>query len=164
MEVVIIIILVLISGLFSMAEIALVSSRKIKLEHAANKGDEKAKAALKLANHPDTFLSTVQIGITLIGIFIGIFAGETLKGPLVGYFNTISPLQPYSSFLAITLILIVATYISLVLGELVPKRIGLARPEAVAKGMARPMFLLSRLAYPFVARTCATDSMASTIA
>lgn len=151
MEVVIIIILVLISGLFSMAEIALVSSRKIKLEHAANKGDEKAKAALKLANHPDTFLSTVQIGITLIGIFIGIFAGETLKGPLVGYFNTIPSIQPYSSFLAIALILIVATYISLVLGELVPKRIGLARPESVAKGMARPMFLLSRIAYPFVA-------------
>ncbi|HEY0273644.1 MAG TPA: hemolysin family protein [Chitinophaga sp.] len=151
MEVVIIIILVLISGLFSMAEIALVSARRIKLEHAANKGDEKAKAALKLASHPDTFLSTVQIGITLIGIFIGLYAGEMLKAPLAAWINTQLPaLQPYSNALAIIVILVVATYISLVLGELAPKRIGLARPENVAKSMARPMTLLSRLAYPFV--------------
>lgn len=152
MEVVIIIILVLISGLFAMAEIALVSARKNKLEHAANKGDEKAKAALQLANNPDTFFSTVQIGITAVGVFIGLYSGETLKTPLATWLSTIFPrLQPYSNFLAITLILLGATYISLVLGELAPKRIGLARPEGVAKSMARPMTLLSRLAYPLVA-------------
>ncbi|PUZ30385.1 putative hemolysin [Chitinophaga costaii] len=159
MEVVIIIILVLISGLFSMAEIALVSARKLKLEHAANKGDEKAKAALKLANHPDTFLSTVQIGITLVGIFIGLYAGETLKAPLAAWINHHFPAaQPYSNFLAMTVILVVATYISLVLGELVPKRIGLARSENVAKSMARPMTLLSRLAFPFVALLTASTN------
>lgn len=152
MEVVIIIILVFISGLFAMAEIALVSARKNKLEHAANKGDEKAKAALQLANHPDTFFSTVQIGITAVGVFIGLYAGETLKTPLATWLSATFPhIQPYCNFLAITLILLGATYISLVLGELVPKRVGLARPEAVAKSMAKPMTLLSRLAYPLVA-------------
>lgn len=152
MEVVIIIILVLVSGLFAMAEIALVSARKNKLEHAANKGDEKAKAALQLANNPDNFFSTVQIGITAVGVFIGLYAGETLKTPLATWLSATFPLlQPYSNFLAITLILLGATYISLVLGELAPKRIGLARPEGVAKSMARPMTLLSRMAYPLVA-------------
>ena len=86
-EILIILGLILINGIFSMAEIALVSARKARLEGQANKGDEKAKAALKLANQPDVFLSTVQVGITLIGILTGIFSGENLKDPFVEFLN-----------------------------------------------------------------------------
>ncbi|WP_282456981.1 CNNM domain-containing protein [Chitinophaga sedimenti] len=91
MEVVIILVLILLNGIFSMSEIALVSARKARLENAANKGDEKAKAALKLANNPDTFLSTVQIGITLIGILTGLYSGENLKADIRGFIWKIFP-------------------------------------------------------------------------
>ncbi|HEY8958281.1 hemolysin family protein [Chitinophaga sp.] len=150
MEVVIILILILLNGLFSMSEIALVSARKIRLENQANKGDEKAKAALKLANNPDTFLSTVQIGITLIGILTGIYSGENIKTDVMAWLNTFPLIQPYSSVVATILIVVVITYFSMVLGELVPKRIGLARPEAIAKFMAKPMQVLSWLTFPFI--------------
>ena len=150
MEVVIILILILLNGLFSMSEIALVSARKIRLENQANKGDEKAKAALKLANNPDTFLSTVQIGITLIGILTGIYSGENIKTDVMAWLNTFPAIQPYSSVVATTIIVVAITYFSMVLGELVPKRIGLAKPEAIAKTMAKPMQILSWLTFPFI--------------
>lgn len=150
MEVVIILVLILLNGVFSMSEIAMVSARKARLEHAANKGDEKARAALKLANNPDTFLSTVQIGITLIGILTGIYSGEKLKTDIQGFFNTFATLQPYSGPIATSVLVIMITYLSLVLGELVPKRIGLARPEAIAKAMAKPMNFVSRVTFPFI--------------
>lgn len=150
MEVVIILILILLNGLFSMSEIALVSARKIRLENQANKGDEKAKAALKLANNPDTFLSTVQIGITLIGILTGIYSGENIKTDVMAWLNTFPAIQPYSSVVATTIIVVAITYFSMVLGELVPKRIGLAKPEAIAKNMAKPMQILSWLTFPFI--------------
>lgn len=150
MEVVIILILILLNGLFSMSEIALVSARKIRLENQANKGDEKAKAALKLANNPDTFLSTVQIGITLIGILTGIYSGENIKTDVMAWLNTFPAIQPYSSVVATVIIVVVITYFSMVLGELVPKRIGLAKPEAIAKFMAKPMQVLSWLTFPFI--------------
>jgi putative hemolysin len=150
MEVVIILILILLNGLFSMSEIALVSARKIRLENQANKGDEKAKAALKLANNPDTFLSTVQIGITLIGILTGIYSGENIKSDVMAWLNTYPAIQPYSSGVATTIIVVAITYFSMVLGELVPKRIGLAKPEAIAKNMAKPMQILSWLTFPFI--------------
>ncbi len=133
-----------------MAEIALVSSRKPRLEAQANKGDAKAKAALELANHPNIFLSTVQVGITLIGILTGIFSGEKLKKPLIDFFNRFEWAQDYSNGMATTIIVIVVTYFSLVIGELVPKRIGLAKPEAIAKNFAKPMEWLSRLTFPFI--------------
>ena len=133
-----------------MAEIALVSSRKPRLEAQANKGDAKAKAALELANHPNIFLSTVQVGITLIGILTGIFSGEKLKKPLIDFFNRFEWAQDYSNGMATTIIVIVVTYFSLVIGELVPKRIGLAKPEAIAKNFAKPMSWLSRLTFPFI--------------
>ncbi|HRE51535.1 MAG TPA: hemolysin family protein [Flavitalea sp.] len=142
--------LILLNGLFSMAEIALVSSRKARLEAQANKGDKQAREALKLANHPDTFLSTVQIGITLIGILTGILSGEKIKADFVAFLNQFDPLQPYSSGLATAIIVIVITYFSMVLGELVPKRIGLAHPERIAKFMARPMRLISVATHPFI--------------
>ncbi|MBS0026770.1 hemolysin family protein [Chitinophaga sp. 22321] len=150
MEVVIILILILLNGLFSMSEIALVSARKIRLENQANKGDEKAKAALKLANNPDTFLSTVQIGITLIGILTGIYSGENIKTDVMAWLNTFPAIQPYSSGVATAIIVVTITYFSMVLGELVPKRIGMAKPEAIAKVMAKPMQVISWFTFPFI--------------
>ncbi len=149
-EILIILGLILINGVFSMAEIALVSARKTRLEGLANKGDEKAKAALKLANHPDVFLSTVQVGITLIGILTAIFSGENLKTPLIEFLNKFAWARDYSNGIATTVIVVLLTYFSLVLGELVPKRIGLARPEYIAKNLAKPMSWLSRLTFPFI--------------
>jgi len=142
--------LILLNGVFSMAEIALVSARKARLEAQANKGDEKAKAALKLANHPDVFLSTVQVGITLIGLLTGLFSGEKLKLPIAEYFQQFEWSRDYSNGIATTIIVIILTYFSLVLGELVPKRIGLARPEYIAKNLARPMGWLSKITFPFI--------------
>jgi putative hemolysin len=142
--------LILLNGLFSMAEIALVSARKARLEAQANKGDTNAKEALELSNHPDTFLSTVQIGITLIGILTGILSGEKLKSDFVEFLNRFEFLRHYSNGLATAIIVIIVTYFSMILGELVPKRIGLARPEAIAKLLVRPMRLLSTVTHPFI--------------
>src|SRR4028119_172766 len=143
MEIFILLGLFILNGLFSMSEIALVSARKARLEAQANKGDGKAKAALDLANHPDRFFSTVQIGITLIGILTGIYSGEKLTDNFVRFLNQWTFLQPYTNGLATTIIVVILTYFSLVLGELVPKRLGLSRPEAIAKMMVGPMSLLS---------------------
>ncbi|MBK7376542.1 MAG: hemolysin family protein [Ferruginibacter sp.] len=149
-EILIIFGLILVNGIFSMAEIALVSSRKARLEGQANKGDEKARSALKLASHPDVFLSTVQVGITLIGLLTGIFSGEKLKTPIAEYFSRFEWSRNYSEGIATAVIVVVLTYFSLVLGELVPKRIGLARPEYISKHLARPMGWLSRITFPFI--------------
>ena len=149
-EILLILGLILLNGLFSMSEIALVSARKARLEAQANKGDKRAKEALELANHPDTFLSTVQIGITLIGILTGILSGEKLKSDFVTFINRFEPLKEYSNGIATGLIVIVITYFSMVLGELVPKRLGLARPELIAKLMAKPMRILSVITHPFI--------------
>lgn len=149
-EILIILGLILLNGIFSMAEIALVSSRKARLESQAIKGDKSAKDALELAEKPDTFLSTVQIGITLIGILTGIFSGEALKTDLIEFLKRFEWLHPYLNITATAIIVVVVTYFTLVLGELVPKRIGLSRPETIAKLVARPMSILSKLTYPFV--------------
>ncbi len=149
-EILIIIGLILINGLFSMAEIALVSARKARLESQAAKGDEKAKQALKLANHPDTFLSTVQIGITLIGILTGIFSGKRLTEDLALWLQQFDSIAKYSDGIATTIVVILLTYLTLVLGELLPKRIGLARPEKIAKLSAKPMRVVSWITYPFI--------------
>ena len=149
-EIFIIIGLILINGLFSMAEIALVSARKARLESQAAKGDTKAKEALELANHPDTFLSTVQIGITLIGILTGIFSGQKITGDLALWLQQYPSLEQYSNGLATTIVVIAVTYFSLVLGELLPKRIGLAKPEKIAKLVSKPMKFVSLITYPFI--------------
>jgi len=142
--------LILLNGLFSMAEIALVSARKARLEAQANKGDKRAKEALELANHPDTFLSTVQIGITLIGILTGIYSGEKLKTGLVEFLGRFDAINEYANGIATAIIVIIITYLTLVLGELVPKRIGLSRPEIIAKIVAAPMRAVSFITYPFI--------------
>ena len=133
-----------------MAEIALVSARKARLEGQAIKGDHDARRALKLANHPETFLSTVQIGITLISVLTGIFSGDRFKAPLQLWLENFSFLKPYSSSIATTLIVIILTYVTLVLGELVPKRIGLSNPEKIAKSAAGPMRVVSWITFPFI--------------
>jgi putative hemolysin len=142
--------LVLLNGLFSMAEIALVSARKARLEAQANRGDKRAEEALKLASHPDTFLSTVQIGITLIGILTGIYSGEKLKTGLVSWLQKFESLRDYSNGIATAIIVIIITYFSMVLGELVPKRLGLSRPETIAKLVAGPMRIVTLITYPFI--------------
>jgi putative hemolysin len=149
-EILIIVFLVILNGLFSMAEIALVSARKARLEAQAAKGDVDAAKALKLANHPDTFLSTVQIGITLIGILTGIYSGDSFKQPLTDWLYQFDVVAKYSSTIATTIIVIIITYLSLVLGELVPKRIGLSNPEGIAKSVAGSMRFLSWLTFPII--------------
>ncbi len=149
-EILIILGLILLNGVFAMAEIALVSSRKSRLEAQANKGDKRAKEALKLANHPDTFISTTQIGITLIGILNGIFSGEHIKDDLVIFFKDYTLTAPYSNGLATAVVVIIVTYFSLVLGELVPKKIGLSNPEGIAKAFAAPMRVITMISYPFI--------------
>ncbi len=151
MEILIILLLTILNGVFSMSEIALVSSRKSRLEAAAKNGDRRAQVALDLASSPNRFLSTVQIGITLIGILLGIFSGDKLTTDAQNMVAQVAILQPYAHSIAVVLVLLLLTYLSLVLGELVPKRIGLSNPEGIAKTMAAPMIMLSRVTSPFIA-------------
>jgi magnesium and cobalt exporter, CNNM family len=150
MEIFIISCLILLNGIFSMSEIALVSVRKFKLESAAKKGNANAKRALELSNNPNTFLSTVQIGITLIGILTGIFSGDMLTVKAQTLVERVSILQPYSETLSVVVIVVVITFFSIVFGELIPKRIGLMFPEAIASFVAGPMTFLSVLTKPFI--------------
>jgi putative hemolysin len=150
MEILILAGLILLNGLFSMAEIALVSARKSRLEAQANKGDKKAEEALKLANKPETFLSTVQMGITVIGILTGIYSGEKITDNFTEFLNRWPSLVPYSSGLATAIVVIIVTYFSIIFGELVPKRLGLSRPEYLAKASARPMRVVSLVTHPFI--------------
>lgn len=149
-EVVIILLLTIANGVFSMSEMAVVSSRKARLEQRADGGDAGARVALDLANAPNQFLSTVQLAITLIGIVAGAFGGATLSDKLAVLLNRIPALTPYSDALSYGIVVLFITYLSLVVGELVPKRLALNNPERVASAIARPMRLLSVLATPIV--------------
>lgn len=149
-EVVIILLLVLVNGLLSMSEIAVVSARKVRLQRRAEEGDAGAKAALDLAEAPGKFLSTVQIGITLVGILVGAFGGATIASHMAGWIAGIDLLAPYSDTLSVLIVVALITYLTLVLGELAPKRIGLSFAEPIAARIALPMRRLSRLAAPFV--------------
>ncbi|MBE6299322.1 MAG: HlyC/CorC family transporter [Bacteroidales bacterium] len=142
--------LILLNGVLSMSEIAIISSRRTFLQKEADKGNGKAKTALKLFDDPDRFLSTIQIGITAISILTGIFSGATLSDDLALLLSKVGlPLQ-YSLPISQTLIVIIVTYFTLILGELVPKRIGMNEPEKVATAIAKPMNIISRMASPFV--------------
>jgi putative hemolysin len=149
-EVLVVFLLIVINGIFAMSEIAVVSARKTRLQQWAEEGNAKARAALELANNPNQFLSTIQIGITLIGILAGAFGGATIARELAIILNNIPWLGPYSHSLSLGLVVLVITYVSLVVGELVPKRLALNNPEGVATVIATPMQLLSRIAYPAV--------------
>ena len=133
-----------------MSEIALVSSRKFKLESASKMGSANAKRALELASNPNRFLSTIQIGITLIGILIGIFSAEKISESLAQTISSIEVLSTYADSISVTIVVIVLTFFSIVLGELLPKRIGLLFPEKIATIMAQPMYVISKIASPFI--------------
>jgi len=133
-----------------MSEIALVSARKFKLESSAKKGNSNAKKALELSKNPNTFLSTVQIGITLIGILTGIFSGENLTTGLKTAIEKLSFLKENAHSIAVLIIVISITFLSIVFGELIPKRIGLMFPEAIASLVAKPMTFISVITKPFI--------------
>ena len=150
MEILIIFLLILLNGVFAMSEIAMVSSRKARLEAAAKRGDKGSAKALEMSKNPGRFLSTVQIGITLIGILTGIYSGAQLEDDFTAWLNTFPALQPFSKTIAVTVIVVTLTFFSLVLGELVPKRIGLTMPEKISRTLAIPMNGLSKLTSPFI--------------
>lgn len=133
-----------------MSEIALISARKNRLETAAKKGNTSAKTALDLANSPNKFLSTVQIGITLIGILTGIYSGDKVTEDVKLFFEGYEITQPYAHSIAVGVVVVTLTFFSLVLGELLPKRIGLNYPEGIAKAVAVPMRIVSTVTAPFV--------------
>lgn len=148
-EIFIILGLIIINGFFAMAEISLISARKARLEAQSNKGDEDAANALDLASHPDSFLSTVQICITLIGLLTGIFSGDKIKSELYNWLQQYPSIHQYSSILSTVIVVFIVAYVSLVLGELVPKRIGLSYPESIAKWVSGPMRIINFAVFPF---------------
>ncbi|MDP3396941.1 MAG: hemolysin family protein [Methanoregula sp.] len=150
LEILIILILIALNGLFALSEFAIVSARKSRLQQQADEGDNRAAVALSLADEPTSFLSTIQIGITLVGILAGAYGGATLAGQLAPSFSVYPVLAPYAEVLSITLIVLVITYLTLIFGELVPKRIALNNPEAIASVVAQPMRSLSVIASPLV--------------
>ncbi|MCC7448570.1 MAG: HlyC/CorC family transporter [Anaerolineae bacterium] len=150
-ELVFIVVLILANGVFALSEIAVVSARKARLQQRANEGDAKAQAALELANAPNDFLATVQVGITLVGILAGAFGGATIAEEIGSYLGAVVPaLTPYSKTVGLLIVVVSVTYLSLIIGELVPKQIGLNAPEQIASVIAPPMRVLSRIAQPLV--------------
>ena len=149
-EIFIIIGLIVLNGIFSMSEVALISARKTRLSTDAKKGSKAAGVALKLANDPDRFLSTVQIGITLIGILTGIYSGNKIASDFAYVLVSWGVHASYAATLAQGIIVFFVTYLTIIFGELVPKRIGLSIAEKAAKTVSRPMRFLSVLALPFV--------------
>jgi len=150
MEVLILIGLILLNGVFAMSEIAIVTAKKSRLEALASRGNRGAKMALKLAEDPTQFLSTVQIGITSIGLLNGIFGEAVLAGPFAVWLESIGMSPEASSITSTILVVVVVTYISIVVGELVPKRIGQVSAEIIACAVAPPMTVLARLTKLFV--------------
>lgn len=149
-EVFILLLLILLNALFVMSEIALVSARKGRLESMANKGDLKAKAALDLAENPEKFLSTAQIGITLISILTGVYSGEKFGKDLKPFIESFEPLVHYADTIATSIVVIIVTFLSIIFGELIPKKFGLIRAEKISRIVAGPMNILSKVIYPFV--------------
>lgn len=150
LEITILFLLLIANGVFAMAEIAVVSASKPRLRRLADQGNSTARIALDLAESPNRFLSTVQIGITLVGIFAGAFGGATLATKLAGPIAQIAFLTPHADKIAFGIVVVIITYFSLVMGELVPKRFGLSNPEGIAMLVARPMNWLSKFAGPVV--------------
>jgi len=150
MEILLLFALVLLNGVFAMTEIALITSKRAKLQKAAEAGDSSAQLALTLGEDPNRFLSTIQVGITSIGVLSGIVGEAALARPLADSLEAIGLEQPYSDYLGTGIVVVLVTYFSIVLGELVPKRLGQSNPELVARLMAKPIAGLSILTRPFV--------------
>lgn len=149
-EIVIILALVLANGLFATAEISLVAARRSRLKHLADNGEERAQKALNLAENPNRFLATVQVGITLVGVLAGAYGAATLSGHLAEALGGFAWLRSYAQPLSFGLIVLMITYLSLVFGELVPKRLGLNNPEGIAMRLAGTMHLIASVAGPVV--------------
>lgn len=150
MEFLLLVILVLFNGFFAMSEIALVSARDTRLQHMMHKGKRGACSAIALKNNPSNFLSTIQVGITMVGILSGAIGEQTLSAPLGDWLATVPILQPHAKSLALAVVVATLTFFSVVIGELVPKHLGLLYPERIAVLMARPMKILARAASPLV--------------
>ena len=150
LQIAVIVVLALLNGLLAMSETAMVSSRKARLKERAEAGDRGARAALRLAESPNRFLSTVQIGISLVGVLAGAFGGATLAQPLADALRAVPALAPYAGPVAFGTVVVAITYLSLIIGELVPKRLALSGAEAVASRVAGPMRLLSAITAPAV--------------
>jgi putative hemolysin len=150
LEILIILVLILINGFFAMAEIALVSARKVRLEQSAEDGNKGAAVALELSKSTSRLLSSVQIGITLVGVLTGALGGATLADRLTLVLEKVTWLKPYAGGLSLTIVVLITTYFSLVLGELIPKRLGLTHPEKIAARVAGFMRFLAKMMNPVV--------------
>jgi putative hemolysin len=155
----VVLLLVVLNGIFSMSELAVVSSKRPKLQSRVERGDKGAAEALKLANDPNRFLSAVQVGITLIGILAGAYGQATVAGELDKLINPIPFLTPYSEAISTGIVVVVLTYLSLIIGELVPKRLALLFPERIAGVVARPLNLMSLILGPFVSLLTGSTSL-----
>lgn len=149
-EIFVIFLLIILNGIFAMAEIAIISSRKVRLQQKANEGNKNAQTALDLANSPSKFLSTVQVGITLVGIFTGAFGGATIAKEIEKALVTVPLIAPYSEIISLVLVVSLITYLFIILGELVPKSLALSQPEKIAMFVARPMNKLALVSSPFI--------------
>jgi putative hemolysin len=150
MELIIIGILILLNGFFSLSEIALISSKKSRLEQFVKEGRLGAKTAVRLLKNPGNFLSAIQVGITLIGIITGVYGGINIADDITPFLNQFELFKDYAHEIALTLTIVIITYFSIVLGELVPKTIALSNPEKIAIRIAPPVYYFSTVFYPFV--------------
>ncbi|MFN2298994.1 MAG: hemolysin family protein [Anaerolineales bacterium] len=150
LEILFLLFLILINGLFSMSEFAVISARRSRLQELAEDGNERARTALELAEHPDRFLATIQIGITLVGTLAGALGGATIAHRLADWFAGLPMLAPYAEAIAFSLVVLVLTFLTLVLGELAPKQLALHASESLALALAGPMRSLASLASPLV--------------
>jgi putative hemolysin len=150
LQLAIVLLLIVLNGLLAMSELAIVSARTGRLEQRAADGNRGARIAIELAEDPNKFLSTVQIGITLIGIINGAFGGATLSGPFANLLRKIPVLEPYAGTVGSVVVILFITYLSLIVGELVPKQLALQRAETVAALMAPSMKLLATASAPIV--------------
>ena len=149
-EIVIIFLLIVANGIFAMSEMAVITARKSRLQDWIKRGNSSAKVALELATAPNKFLSAVQVGITLIGILAGAFAGRDVANWMAGYLAQFPVIGPYSQEMGLALVVLIITYFSLVIGELAPKRLALRHPETIATYVARPLRLFTQLSAPMV--------------
>ena len=146
----IVVFLIVLNGFFAMSELAVVSSRRARLQQMAQNGKRGASGALKLIDDPTSFLSTVQVGITLVGIFAGAYGASSFSGPVATFLGGLPLVGPYAEGLSFGIVVVLITYFSLIIGELVPKRFALANPEAIACFVSSPMRFLARIGLPIV--------------
>jgi putative hemolysin len=159
-EITIIFLLTIINGLFAMSEVALLAARKVRLQQQSSHGNASAETALVLQENPNNFLSTVQIGITLVGVLTGAFGGATIAEEIAGYLSKYELLAPYGEVIGMSVVVLGITYLLLILGELVPKRLALHSPESIASAVARPMSVVARIGAPLVSvLSASTDAV-----